>query len=220
MTSHGPTGPSPADDLHLAVGSAVDTLGGVPDDAWAAPAGTTEWDCWETVEHVCDDLFSYALQLGPTQPRLDSVVPVAWGRRRPGGPANAIFVERSVGTGGLLEVLESCGALLVAMVRVTAPGVRSHHAYGVSDPSGFAAMGIVETLVHMSDVASGLRLPWHPPGDVCRGALDRLFPQAPSDQDPWQTLLWATGRATLPGRDRLTDWTWDGRPRQEVRAPA
>jgi hypothetical protein len=74
-------------------------------------------------------------------------------------------------------------------------------------------MGIVETLVHTYDVVVGLDLAWSPPGAVCERTLRRLFPEAPTDQEPWRTLLWATGRADLPGRVRLTDWRWDGRPR-------
>ncbi len=35
-----------------------------------ARAGTPEWDCWETVEHLSDDLFCYAAQLGPRSPSL------------------------------------------------------------------------------------------------------------------------------------------------------
>jgi len=55
---------------------------------------------------------------------------------------------------------------------------------------------------------------WDPDPDVVRRALDRLFPDAPRDTDPWPTLLWASGRGDLPGRDRLTDWRWDGRVRE------
>jgi hypothetical protein len=76
-------------------------------------------------------------------------------------------------------------------------------------------MGIVETLVHTHDVVAGLEVPWSPPAEVCERALRRLFPDAPTGEDPWRTLLWATGRAELPGRPRLTDWRWDGRPRPE-----
>ena len=217
MTSHGAAadqaGTVAADDLRSSVLLARAALRGVPDDAWGGQAAGLEWDRWETVEHLCDDLFSYALQIGPGRPPLDTHVPLAWERRRPGGPPNAIFVDRAAGPPGLLEVLEACGSILVAMVRVTSPQVRAYHVYGASDPAGFAAMGIVETLVHTYDVVTGLDLAWSPPGEVCERTLRRLFPEAPTDQDPWGTLLWATGRAELPGKARLTDWRWDGRPR-------
>jgi hypothetical protein len=98
------------------------------------------------------------------------------------------------------------------MVRTTSPSVRAYHGFGVSDPEGFAAMGVVETLVHTGDLADGLGLAWDPPAALCARVLHRLFPDAPPDTDPWRTLLWATGRAELPGRPRLTSWRWYGEP--------
>jgi hypothetical protein len=74
-------------------------------------------------------------------------------------------------------------------------------------------MGIVETLVHAHDLAEGLGLAWDPPGDLCSRVLARLFPDAPGSTDPWPTLLWATGRAELPGHARRTTWRWYGEPR-------
>jgi hypothetical protein len=142
---------------------------------------------------------SYAAQLGPRKPLLDASLPLARQARRPGGPASAVHVDRAAGPDGLLLVLEATGALLAAMVRTRQPQVRAYHAYGISDPEGFAAMGITETLVHTHDVAQGLALSWVPPADVCSRVLNRLFPDAPAGADSWVTLLWATGRGELPG---------------------
>ncbi len=189
---------------------AVAVLREAPPGAWDGKAGSLEWDCWETVEHLTDDLFAYAVQLGPRRPPLEGPVPFVWESRRPGGPSNAVHADRAAGPVGLLQVLEASGALLVAMVRTTPPRVRAHHVFGVSDPGGFAAMGTVETLVHTHDLAEGLQLAWNPPADVCARVLARLFPDVPEDTDPWRTLLWATGRAELPGRPRRTAWRWYG----------
>ncbi|MEV0081809.1 maleylpyruvate isomerase N-terminal domain-containing protein [Saccharopolyspora sp. NPDC050642] len=207
--------PSPvtADDLDLAVRLAVASLRNAPQAAWEGKAGSLEWDCWETVEHLSDDLFAYAVQLGPRTPPLEGEVPFVWESRRPGGPANAVHANRAAGPAGLLQVLEASGALLVAMVRTTSPQTRAYHVYGISDAEGFAAMGIVETLVHTHDLAEGLGLAWSPPADLCSRVLARLFPNAPKTTDPWPTLLWATGRAELPGHPRLSTWRWDGTPR-------
>jgi hypothetical protein len=101
------------------------------------------------------------------------------------------------------------------MVRTMPPEVRAHHVMGLSDPEGFAAMGVVEILVHMYDLAEGLGLEWDPPADLCARVLARLFPDAPDDTEPWPTLLWATGRGTLPGRARLTTWRWQAAPADE-----
>ncbi|MEU1056574.1 hypothetical protein [Streptomyces sp. NPDC005876] len=207
--------PSPvtADDVRRAVRLAVEALRRAPAEAWDGRAGSLEWDCWETVEHLSDDLFAYAAQLGPEQPPLTGEVPFVWERRRPGGPANAVHADRAAGPAGLLQVLEASGALLTAMVRTTPPEVRAYHSFGISDPEGFAAMGVVETLVHTHDLAEGLGLPWDPPADLCARVLTRLFPDAPADTPPWPALLWATGRADLPGRPRRTTWRWHGTPR-------
>ncbi|MEU7363000.1 MULTISPECIES: hypothetical protein [Streptomyces] len=210
------SGPVTAADVERAVRSALATLRAAEARDWSVTAGSLEWDCWETVEHLADDLFSYAVQLGPANPPLDTHVPFAWSRRRPGGPANAVFADREAGTAGLLHVLDASGALLTAIVRTAPPTVRAHHVFGAADPEGFAAMGIVETLVHTHDVAEGLGLEWTPPADQCDRVLARLFPDAPADTDRWQTLLWATGRSALPGRPRLTTWRWYGTPRVET----
>ncbi|OKJ18543.1 glyoxalase [Streptomyces sp. CB00316] len=205
--------PVTADDVTRAVRLAADTLAGAPADRWDTPAGTLEWTCWETVEHLSDDLFAYAVQLGPRTPPLDREVPYRWAAGRPGGPANAVSADRAAGPAGLLATVEASGALLASMVRTTPPEVRSYHGFGVSDPEGFAAMGVVETLVHTHDLAAGLGLEWAPPGTLCDRVLARLFPDAPAGGDRWTVLLWATGRAELPDHPRRTSWRWNGEPR-------
>ncbi|MGV9325952.1 maleylpyruvate isomerase N-terminal domain-containing protein [Streptosporangium sandarakinum] len=208
-----PRSPVTADDLDEAVRLATDVVRRVPATAWDDMAGSLEWSRWETVEHLGDDLFAYAAQLGLRTPPGDREVPFRLERRRPGGPRNTIHADRAAGPDGLLQVLETSGALLSAMVRTTPPEVRAHHIFGASDPEGFAAMGIVEALVHTHDLAGGLGFGWAPPAGLCERVLARLFPDAPRDTGPWPTLLWATGRGELPGRPRLTSWRWYGEPR-------
>lgn len=206
-------GPVTADDVDQAVRLAVSALRDVPESGWDNPAGDLEWTCWQTAEHLADDLFAYALQLGPRAPSLTTHVPVAWRRQTPGGPASAVFVDRAEGGAGLLQVIDACGALLTSMVRTTPPSVRSHHVFGASDAAGFGAMGVVETLVHAHDITSGLGLPFEPPAGLCARSVHRLFPDAPGDAEPWPALLWATGRTALPGRARQEGWRWHGEPR-------
>ncbi|MEV0613192.1 maleylpyruvate isomerase N-terminal domain-containing protein [Nonomuraea sp. NPDC050404] len=206
-----PQQPAPvtADDLDEVVRLAVETLRQAADPAaWDAPAGSLEWTCWETAEHLADDLFAYAVGLGLTTPPLDVYVPFAMESRRPGGPENSVHADRAAGVTGLIQVLQSSGALLAAVVRTAPPHARAHHGFGPADASASAAMGLVETLVHVHDLTEGLGLTWDPPADVCARVLSRIFPDAPSGNDPWPTLLWATGRAELPGRPRLTRWRW------------
>jgi hypothetical protein len=203
-----------ADDVRRAVALAVDTLTAATDRDWTATtAGGLDWSCWETVEHMSDDLFTYAAQLGPSKPSVTTHVPFGWRQSRPGAPYLTVFVEPAEGPAALLEVLETCGAMLAALVEVVPPDRMSFHNYGPSNPSGFAAMGVVEVLAHLHDVTTGLGLEWVPPADLCAGALARLFPEAPAGFEPWPTLLWCTGRADLPGHPAPTSWKWDGSPR-------
>ncbi|MDQ3790225.1 MAG: VOC family protein, partial [Actinomycetota bacterium] len=57
-----------------------------------------------------------------------------------------------------------------------------------------------------------LGLPWHPPADLCDRVLARLFPEVELAGDLWRTLLWATGRTTLPDRPQRTEWRWHSAP--------
>jgi hypothetical protein len=203
-----------ADDLDAAVWAAVDALSGVPDGAWSAKAGGLDWDCRETADHLADDLFAYAAQLGPRKPPQDTHVPFAFDRR-PAGPALSIRADPSSGTAGIAQVLEASGAFLSAMVRMKSSDTRAHHIMGLSDPEGFAAMGIVEVLAHGHDLAVGLGVPFEPPAGVCERVLFRLFRGVPEGFEPWPTFLWATGRADLPGHEKPTKWRWHGTPRAE-----
>lgn len=199
-----------ADDVRLAVRLAIAALREMPPPAWDARTESLEWTRWETVEHLLDDLVSYAARLAPEPPPLDGRVPFRRVSRRDGGPAGTVHADREAGPAGLLQALDASAGMLAAMVRCSSPDVRAYHVYGASDPEGFAAMGVVETLVHTHDIVEGLGLPWDPPAGLCSRALGRLFPDVPRDTEPWPTLLWATGRGELPGRPRLTSWRWDG----------
>ncbi|MGX2998460.1 hypothetical protein JNUCC64_30070 [Streptomyces sp. JNUCC 64] len=213
ITAHEESGPVTARDVTDTVALALDALAVARDGDWSARAGSLDWDRWETVEHLADDLFAYAAQLGPRVPPLDTEVPFRYEPARPGGPAVTVRVDRTVGVAGLFQVLEASAGLLAAMVTTRDPAVRAHHGFGVSDPEGFAAMGVVETLVHVHDVADGFDgVVWEPPAGVCRRVLARLFPDVPPGEDPWRALLWATGRADLPGLGRRTEWRWYGEP--------
>jgi hypothetical protein len=197
------------DDLDAVLVDALKALDAVVDRDWQVPAAGLDWTVWETLEHLADDHFAYAGQIVVRTPQLDDYVPFDFHEARDGGPQSVVFAERAQGNAGLVRVLEACGGLLLAAVHRAGPEVRGWHPYGIADPAGFAAMGTVETLVHLHDVAGGLGFAWQPDEDVVRRTLDRLFPQAPAGQDPWPTMLWATGRGALPGRDRLDEWRWD-----------
>ena len=192
-----------AADVEATVSAAVAALRPALHADWSVPAGELEWSCWETVEHLADDLFAYAAQLGPVAPDRD--LPFEATARHAAGPPNTIRADPA----GLLDVLAACGALLTAMTRLSPPGVRGHHCFGPADAQASAAMGVLETVVHTHDVTQGLGLAWAPDREVCARVLARLMPEIEGGDDPWSDLLWATGRLALPDRPRREHWRWD-----------
>ncbi|MFF4625239.1 hypothetical protein [Nonomuraea jabiensis] len=55
-------------DVCRVVALAIDALRDADADAWEAKAGTLEWTCRETLEHLADDLFTYAARFGLAKP--------------------------------------------------------------------------------------------------------------------------------------------------------
>ncbi|RSN46916.1 hypothetical protein DMH08_34915, partial [Actinomadura sp. WAC 06369] len=142
MPAHEPVTP---DDLDTAVQTALAALRAVPPSAWDGDPASLDWTRWETVEHMCNAITLYAMNLGPRKPPMDGNVPFAREARRPAAPSTIVRADPAAGPDGLLQVFEACGALLVAKVRVTPPDVRAYHVYGASLPLGFAgrtALGV------------------------------------------------------------------------------
>jgi hypothetical protein len=190
-----------ADDLDAAISTVVSALHPAADQEWSAQAGTLDWDCWHTAEHIGDCLLSYAAQLA-VRPTARYVRFLA-------------SADKDASPAEMLEFAEAGGRILVATLRAAPPHIRAYHPTGMADPEGFAAMGCVEALLHGHDIAQGLGLTIDPARGICSGVLARLFPQAAAglaSTDPWQALQWATGRAGLPGHPQLRQWRWHGAP--------
>jgi hypothetical protein len=174
-------------------------LGDSLNSDWNVLAADLEWSCRGTAAHVADDLFSYASQV-LAQP-LDNYLPIE------------ATVHDEATPEDLLRSIAMCGELLRLAAASAPRDLRAWHPYGTSDPEGFAAMGIVEVLVHTHDIAGGLGVEWEPPRELCAPVLLRLFPNAPQGV-PSEVLLWATGRAELSDRPRLAHWRWDSSVRR------
>lgn len=186
-----------AEDVEDAVAVLVRALEPVPDDGWSAPAGPLEWSCRDTAVRVADDLFGYAAQVA-LAPSDDY-------------PPFEIVVPDGVGTAGLLQVVATGGAMLAAAVLTAPPGVRGWHPFGDADAAGFAAMGVVEVLVHTHDITRTTAPGWTLPPGPCRDVLARLWPDA--GDDPAGALLHHTGRASWRGVPAPVRWRWHGAPR-------
>jgi hypothetical protein len=190
-----------ADDLDAAISTVVSTLRPATSGDWLAQAGTLDWDCWHTAEHIGDCLLSYAAQL-VTQPATRYVRFLA-------------SADKDASPAEVLEFAETGGGILASTVRTAPPHARAYHPTGMADPEGFAAMGCVEALLHGHDIAQGLGLSLDPPRGLCSSVLARMFPKPAADlatTDPWEALQWATGRAELPGHPQLHQWRWHGAP--------
>lgn len=168
---------------------------------WAVPAGDLAWSCRRTLDHIADSLFFYAAYVAR---RATGRLPM---------PRNGDH-ERSLAE--LLDVVESAAAILAVAIEATPAGARIFHPAGMADRSGYSALGCEELLVHTADIAQGLGITFRPPDDLTERILARLFPWAPTNEDCWAALLWATGHDTLPDRTRLgPDWYWHCAPLAE-----
>jgi hypothetical protein len=162
------------------------------DRDWSVLAGPLEWSCLDTVFHIADALGFYTAHMASRARewlKFDIV---------PHGDA---------GNHHALRLVEAMGVAFSHVIEATPSDALAFHHSGMWDKSGFAAMGCLETVVHIGDVAVGLGIVFDPPRDVCERIIDRLCVSAPRDEDPWKVLWWATGRGNLPGRERLgPDW--------------
>lgn len=188
-------------DVPAATKASVAALTPYTDLDWAqVSAADLQWSCQKATLHIADCLYFYAMQViyGNTETYL----------------CTELALDNSASPPRLLDALSAHGELLDRIARSADPGIRAHHSYGVSDPAGFAAMGVVETLIHTLDVVRGLNPadPWLPPAALAAPVLARLFPNAPGG-DPTEVLLYCCGRAPLGDLPQQTDWQWDGRVR-------
>jgi hypothetical protein len=168
------------------------------DQDWSRLAGDTSWTCRDLLDHITLGVTGYAglLIARPVDRNI---------ALRTGNDPAATVGER-------LESITIAATLLAHTVRATGPQVRAYHPWGTSDAAGFAAMGVVEILVHTHDLVQTLGIDWSPPDGLAGPAARRLFPEAPHDHPGSAALLWATGRIALPGHPQRPreGWQWSG----------
>jgi hypothetical protein len=186
-------------DLPAAASVSVAALAGYTELDWRqVPAADLQWSCWQTTLHMVDCLYFYTMQVIYGQ--LDGYL------------CTELALDDSASPPRLLAALSAHAELLHRITRSADPDLRAHHNYGASDPAGFAAMGVVETLIHTFDVVRGLNPAdqWRPPAALAAPVIARLFPHAPSG-DPAEVLLYCCGRAALGEMPRQApEWQWDG----------
>lgn len=196
------------DDVRVLVRELLDGITRVHSSQWDDNAGGLSWSRWETAEHVADDLLSYGARLAaPTYP---GDIPFTTTQRRRGAPDELVHAARESGSPGLGAVIGAAANLFVAVAEATAPEVTAPHVFGRTGAEGFAAMSVVELIVHGHDIFAGTDVTWTPDSEMCERVLSELFPSVDVDsaEDCFGVLLWSTGRIELPGMPLRTEWRW------------
>ncbi|HSO95274.1 MAG TPA: DinB family protein [Acidimicrobiia bacterium] len=177
------------DLLETGLSQCIAALRAMVDRDWSARAGTLDWTCWQTVDHVTDCLFSYGLQIA--------------GRVQGGWlKLQELHAQPEASPSELLDSLDAVGNLFVAIVRDAPADVISSDGYFDLQIADWIARALNEALLHTFDVLSGLGASLEPSRDVCAfvlatptlwmydGVDDRRAP------DPWSAMLVGSGRST------------------------
>ncbi|GLZ34778.1 hypothetical protein Lesp02_69650 [Lentzea sp. NBRC 105346] len=161
------------------------------DDDWSVQIPGLDWTVAQAVAHLAEGLLWYATDFvaGPTE--LSTLDP---------------NVKPDATPADLVRSVSVYGTVLVRMLESSPPDTVGWHPYGLADASGFAAMGCDELLVHTYDAS--VRVPFTPPADIAALTVARLFPDAPTGHEPWETLLWCNGRIALGDLPRRERWRW------------
>ncbi len=165
----------------------IDALTEVVDADWTTRAGVLEWSCWQTVDHMVDCLFSYALQIGA--------------RAETGYlPFEELHAKPDATPLDLVAGLRSVTALLVAVVRDSPGTVTASDGVLELSLSDWCARAAYELVLHTHDVVWGLGRDLDPPLELCAVIVesDALWMldrgQAKGGSDPWAALLLGSGR--------------------------
>jgi uncharacterized protein (TIGR03083 family) len=189
------------DDVRLAAFASSKYLRNVAEHDWSRPIPELDWSVFDAVAHMIAGTIWYPIDLSAGGARLQTL---------------DIRALESSSHADLILTLESGAAVLAHTIDGSPDDVRGYHPYGRADPSGYAAMGCDEILVHTDDVSRAFGASFVPDDALCERVLRRLFPWAPGDTDAWDTLRWANGRAPLGNHPRLgPNWYWHCAPLEE-----
>lgn len=151
------------------------------DSDWSVRAGTLVWTCWQTANHLVDVVYSYAFEVAA--------------RPASGGlPFKELEAARTATPTNLTDGLEGMGRIMSAVLRQTPPDVEVAWYGELRDLRTWAAATANEVLLHVHDVTSGVGVRFAPPDDIARDVLAYAHPDTDPGDDPWATLVRASGR--------------------------
>lgn len=172
------------------------------DADWSITTPDLIWSQSQTAIHTMRACLEYSFQVVGS--RMDTYQPV-------------LFEKKEAATArDYLTMIPTAARVLHHVVSMATSEDRAWHAYGVSDPIGFAAMGVVEVSVHTFDLAKGFGDDFTPLDGPSNFAINRLFIDtvetnaAFKAQSPGKQLLWYAGRIELAGLSRREGWKWNG----------
>ena len=180
----------------------VQTLTPTVDLNWESQTPDLDWTQSQTAIHTMRAALEYSYQV--VGMRMDSYQPVLFEKKEKATPAD------------YLPMILTAAKVLQKVVKDSDVNDRAWHAYGVSDPIGFAAMGVVEISVHTYDLARGFGIEFLPDHIASEFAIERLFSgttEYPQYKNHGELLLWLAGRIELSGHARRQNWKWNGTPR-------
>ena len=184
-----------ADELAQTLSSSIDLN-------WESQTPDLDWTQSQTAIHTMRACLEYSYQV--VGKRMDYYQPVLFDKKDKAIPAD------------YLSMITTAAKVLNKTVKDSDETDRAWHAYGVSDPIGFAAMGVVEISVHTYDLAKGFGLNFVPNNLAAEFAINRLFSgttEFPMYDGHGELLLWLAGRIELSGMARRQNWRWNGTPR-------
>jgi len=183
-----------SDDLTELAGHVAHLWTAAADGDWSAPAGTLDWSCTATADHVVDTVLAPAFFLAS--------------RKLDGYPAfEPCTLGPSPSLTDLVEGLMTATRMLTAVVGAAPADARAciwTRPPEARGPADFPPRAGLELILHAHDIASGLGARFDPPPQLAdrlrRHTRDWAFWRTPGWSpltlagDPWADLLRASGR--------------------------
>ena len=185
----GEPGPFTPDDFRVVGELALATWQAGADRDWSVPAGTLEWSCRYTAEHVVDSALAPAFFLAS--------------RRVHAYPSFEDFrISTDATIADLIDCLRTSVNVAHAVLVVTPPDaraiIRRRPVPQTAPAPAFAARCGLELILHNADIAAGLDIAFDPPRDLCErlylATIDFPREEIERTDDSWSDLLAIGGR--------------------------